>query len=680
METAHNSPFYNLNFQLILFAALIFAAGCNFPRGNSGKQPSEVQAAAIDTMSVSPPDSINPEWNAKLDSMLHLAADAKPDTSLAKLYYDIGEMLFYNDSKKAKEYFIKLKDLSEKLNWSEGKYLFSVAYTDELNREGMPDSSIVIFQQTLELAKREMNEKWTAITLANLGVCYYYKKWFETALKYNNEALPLFEKRGEKFNVAQTYYMTATLYESLNMQKENLLYCEKALNIFNEKPDTLQRIFVLINYASALLNTNNSEKADSCLIEAQRICNLHNNKYLSGMIYKGLAEIAWKKYDLDRMEKFNRKSLAIDLEFEDEAGYCTSMIGLARMELCRGNFNQSEEYTQNVLKTAFEHDFPIQIKDAYTVLSDLSIARHDFRSYQYYLAKADSIEMSVVNEKTQRYAKEMEAKYETEKKELKIAALEKERGLMIWLSIAGGAVLLLTLATFFFLWRWTVQKRRLAETRIKQFEQEKQLVATQAVLDGETRERARLARDLHDGLGSMLTGAKLSLLEMKKGATLDYANMESFNNALGLLDESVQEMRRVAHHLMPDSLSRFGLKPAVSDFCGNLPSVHFNYYGNEARLDPKMEVMIYRSIHELVNNALKHAGAGKIMVQIIQEPDRIAFTVQDDGCGFDPATQTQGMGLQNIRTRIASYNGMIDINSKAGEGTEINVELRIENT
>jgi signal transduction histidine kinase len=136
-------------------------------------------------------------------------------------------------------------------------------------------------------------------------------------------------------------------------------------------------------------------------------------------------------------------------------------------------------------------------------------------------------------------------------------------------------------------------------------------------------------------------------------------------------------MRRVAHHLMPDSLSRFGLKPAVSDFCANLPIVQFTYYGDESRLEPNIEVMIYRSIHELVNNALRHARATRIMVQLIQEPDRIAFTVQDDGCGFDPSVTTEGMGLQNIRTRVESYNGLLDINSKAGEGTEINVELRI---
>jgi signal transduction histidine kinase len=233
-------------------------------------------------------------------------------------------------------------------------------------------------------------------------------------------------------------------------------------------------------------------------------------------------------------------------------------------------------------------------------------------------------------------------------------------------------------------WRYAVDKKKLAERQIKfanqkiiQLEQEKQLVATQSVLDGETRERARLARDLHDSLGSMLTGVKLNLLEMKQGAKLEYTDVERFNRALGLLDKSVQEMRRVAHHLMPDSLSRFGLKPAVNDFCNNLPSVQFMYYGDDSRIEPNLEVMIYRTIHELVNNALKHAGAEQIMVQILREDERIAFTVQDDGCGFDPDTITQGMGLENIRNRVAAYNGIINIDSSADEGTEINVELKV---
>ena len=168
-------------------------------------------------------------------------------------------------------------------------------------------------------------------------------------------------------------------------------------------------------------------------------------------------------------------------------------------------------------------------------------------------------------------------------------------------------------------------------------------------------------------------------LQTDTAKSLEYADVERFDKALGLLDDSVVEMRRVAHHLMPDSLSRFGLKTALSDFCGNYPVISFSYYGDESRLDPKLEVMIYRSIHELVNNALKYAGASRILVQIMQEPDRIAFTVQDDGCGFDVTKETKGTGLQNIRNRIASFGGDIQIDSKAGEGTEINGELRIRN-
>jgi signal transduction histidine kinase len=108
-----------------------------------------------------------------------------------------------------------------------------------------------------------------------------------------------------------------------------------------------------------------------------------------------------------------------------------------------------------------------------------------------------------------------------------------------------------------------VQKKRLAEQKIKQLEQEQQLIVTHAMLDGETQERASLVRDLHDGLGGLLSAVRLNLEDMKSGADGNADSRARFDKAIGMLDDSIHEMCRVAHHLMPDALSRFGLKMAI---------------------------------------------------------------------------------------------------------------------
>src|SRR5690606_12891419 len=264
--------------------------------------------------------------------------------------------------------------------------------------------------------------------------------------------------------------------------------------------------------------------------------------------------------------------------------------------------------------------------------------------------------------------------YQTEKKELKIEALEKQRQLYIWLGIAGIFILLIALAFAFIRYRLAVSKRKLAEEEAQRLEQEKQLVAVQATLDGEAAERTRLAKDLHDGLGSMLSLVKFNLPQVKGDAVLEAVDVSRFQTALGMLDQSIQELRRVAHHMMPESLLRYGLKASLSDFCTALPNADFHYFGDETRLPEKVEIMIYRCIHELVNNARKHAQATHINVQLVQEEDRISFTVQDDGIGFDQEKVSEGMGLKNVRQRVAAFQGKMSIYSTS-QGTEIHVEL-----
>jgi signal transduction histidine kinase len=240
---------------------------------------------------------------------------------------------------------------------------------------------------------------------------------------------------------------------------------------------------------------------------------------------------------------------------------------------------------------------------------------------------------------------QMEVLYETEKKEAQIVALDKERSLYRWLLVAAIiAIAALVIGCGLLV---VVHKRK------------KALLAAKVALETETKERRILAQDLHDGLGGML-----SLLRLK---------IESKDNkALSLLDNTIEELRRTAHHLMPEELLKNGLTSALNDFAISVPSAQFQANG-QISLKKEHELMLYRCAYELVNNAIKHAQAQHISIQLMQEDQQVILTVSDDGRGMTEGHD--GMGLQNIRERIAPYHGTINIASVEGKGTDINITL-----
>ena len=149
-----------------------------------------------------------------------------------------------------------------------------------------------------------------------------------------------------------------------------------------------------------------------------------------------------------------------------------------------------------------------------------------------------------------------------------------------------------------------------------------------------------------------------------------------------ILDSSVKELRRVAHNMMPEALLKFGLKEALGDFCVEIDTpqmkVGYHYYGEKMRLSQNIEIALYRIAQELINNALKHSNASEINVQLLVDYERASLTVQDNGQGFDlGATGVTGFGLNSIRSRVAALNGIIDISSDKGRGTEIEIEFTI---
>jgi len=227
-----------------------------------------------------------------------------------------------------------------------------------------------------------------------------------------------------------------------------------------------------------------------------------------------------------------------------------------------------------------------------------------------------------------------------------------------------------------------LNQKEIREQTINELKIDRQLVASRAVLIGEEKERGRLSRELHDGLGGMLSGLKLAISGIKDNNSLPVEINEKIDVALTQLNASISELRSIAQNLMPEALINFGLKDALNDFCTNLGSnkdveVSFMFYGEPIRFDHSIENSLYRIAQEAINNALKYSGATKIIVQLIQDESWVNLTIQDNGHGFDPETiqEKKSGGLKNIRARAESFDGNFHIDSQPGIGTEIIVEL-----
>jgi signal transduction histidine kinase/Tfp pilus assembly protein PilF len=546
-----------------------------------------------------------------------------------------------------------------------------------------PDSSLTILRELLSKQWGEEEAANRGKVLNLTGAAYDTKGMYDSAAYYLYEASRLAEKIQDDSLQMSVYTNLGILQFNMKNADEAVKYYRQGLAIAETMKDSIAIANQLNNIGNAYMTLKNDFEAAipyfrQCVEIAQKV------GYIVGVKVAGI-NLSMMYNETGQPDKAMQEAQKITGMYGHNI-YADFTVAQAYQQ--KGNYGKALELYRELLKKPLNSkEFELAIlKDMASACRSLNDLNNAIGYLEQYHAQKDSLH----DIRLEKEIHDLKIGYETEKKEIQITDLEKEKWLIFWLSIAGGAVLLLALAVFFFLWWWTVQKKHLAESQkelaeqgkqfaeqqIKQLEQEKQLVATQAVLDGEVRERARLARDLHDSLGSILAAAKYNLLGIRQVSLLGKDDMEHYNKTINLLDESMNEMRCVAHHLMPDALSRFGLKPAVSDFCDTLPTVQFVWYGEESRLDAKLEEVVYRIVHELISNALKHSGASQIFVQIAQEADRIALIVQDNGRGFNPS-EANGMGLANIRTRVASFGGILNIDSKADEGTEINIEFQI---
>ena len=217
----------------------------------------------------------------------------------------------------------------------------------------------------------------------------------------------------------------------------------------------------------------------------------------------------------------------------------------------------------------------------------------------------------------------------------------------------------------------TENQRRISERRI-----------LNTVLRTEEKERLRFSKDLHDGLGPLLSSAKMSVSALAADKT-DERSREILRTASYVIDEAIRSLREISVNLSPHILKDFGLARAVSNFIGRLPHsgmrIHFSTNLHAERFDADIEVILYRVICELINNSIKHSGAAEASVSLIRIDSLIRLDYRDNGCGFETGgvEQQEGMGIANIRSRISSLKGDFTLSSSPGRGMKALVEVHI---
>jgi len=582
----------------------------------------------------------------------------KPEEQL-DICYKICSSYFKYDMGKSMEYAEIGLNLAQKVNDKKHICKFAGTIANIYLQRGEYDTSLKWHEKTLSYAVELNDKSMEASIYSDIGVYYALQEKFTEALDNWLKALSILENLENKPVMIQIMNNMAMTYRNMDNYERALYYLEKAKNLVEETDNNYLKMTVYLElgaffYEQAVKrDPNKFEIALEHFVKANELSKeLHQVRYQASSTH-ALSEIyAHYLQDYKKALNYALESLNLAQQFGDPKMIYAAYGSISRSYYFLKQYPESVEASMK----AFEMD-STDFNVGANILSNL-ILSHSAMCNQdeviRYFAKLKELTDKHIDRNNQEIMADMETKYETEKKTLRITSLERERKLYVWLGLVG---LISLFALGLALW---LSKRNARK--------EKQLIATRSIIDGEMKERTRLARDLHDRLSGNLTAVKI---ELSKQAQSLYAVIDQ-------LDVCIDDIRNAAHDMMPASL-QFGIKVALEDFAAKFTNVHFHFFGQEKRISKRIEYVLYCCATELVNNAIKHANATSIHMQLVINDQYATLSVSDDGCGFDPKTAKKGLGIKSISDRVAFCNGFIDFNSSPGHGTETTIELRTDN-
>jgi len=558
-------------------------------------------------------------------------------------------------------------------------------------------SALKMHQISLSHYRKSKEDRRIATALINLGLAEFKMGNYKNANQNYIKSLNIIDKSDYYILKAYALKGMGMVYLELNETVKALNHFKQMKSILIEFNETtlldiaheyIGKVFLKTKqYDSALFH---SKKALAIAKSSEKLKNMAIQQKNIGEIY-----LEMKKYN-KAIKHFNGALLIFNkLKIINYIAICN--FNLAKTCMAQENYLLAIPLLKKSLKKASISKSKIVVKNSYELLSKAYAKTDQFDKAYQYVKLQMMLTDSVLNETKAKQISELQAKYETEKKDLEISSLNlrnefKQAQLSrSYLIISLLALLFLTATAITFFWKKNDKMKQQASElyhekieernkyKIAQLIKDKEIETIKAGLDGQEKERKRIAKDLHDGVGGTLSAAKIELHK------LNLNDQNQINSISNRIDHACDEIRTISHHLTPPFIRDNSFISLIEQYTADIERMH--HLNTSIMCYPKEEINlfsdefkteIYRIIQELTTNVIKHASAQNLDIQLIKHEKYFNMMIEDDGIGFKNINTGRGIGLRNLSTRLKTLSGNFDIDSRVGKGTIINIDIQLD--
>ncbi len=625
------------------------------------------------------------------------------ETSVVNEYVKVGNSKIYAAPDSALRYYRAAYKISNRINYQNGLAVSLASMAKYYRKKRQYAMCISYYQQ----AQQHLNN-WTGSIEArnrfiyqlyhDIASAYFYMGAYAQSAKYYYMviAMPRMNTKADRNLLMAAYEGLGSIWTRMDKYKQGLTYLELAEQIALACKDTLNLLGIYANKSGLYNNVGAPEQAKAYALKALKLgASIPNNidmldsVSLSGSIAiasSNVALVLMKEDSLSQALYYANKSLEYVKGSPEDLYSITGM--LAYLNYRTGNYKKAEEYLLPALEKAIKTGASENIGSFYSLLATLNYVKGNYKAaYEYkdaYVTITDSLRGGKNAQLITNL--EIENKLVSKERELLRNKLEmmsqndelKKKNLIIG-SICIGALL----SGAFGFYRYS-NKQKLQEKRISLLQQEQEIQQLRAMMEGEEKERMRIARDLHDGVSQTISATKVNLMAIEAQISFtDASKKDKFEKIIEMIDSSFNEVRNISHNMMPFALREAGLETLIKQMIDNIASdsltVNLQSNGLEEHFDSNIETVIYRVIQECINNVLKHSKATRLDISLSKDDDGLRITIEDNGVGFDARDSNvlNGIGMNNIKARVHYLHGQVEFDSSVGNGTVVSIHVPV---